>query len=376
MAQLRTRTGNTTLSHAELDANFKRTVTQKTTTYQILISDNRSIIEGNHASSAFTITLPPVATADNSETGDFEVTVTNINAAIVTVDGSGAETIDDTANLALQQWASATFALDSAQTGWKVTSKVNILNHVGALTVSGAFTSTGIDDNATGERVQISDTQLQLGDRTTAGEVYGIAMGAVTTGRLDISGGTNTAAGGVIQLYGGTHSTQADDVQFSAAGNVWGKWDESAGSFVVNTGVGSKTLALTLDSSQDATFAGDVNIATSLNVEAYSEDADQYTATTGTRDLDTALATYFYPSADLGTATITFTFSNPASSGRVTSFTLELLGADGATLTWPAAVDWANGTEPTWGSGVDIVSFITRDGGTTWLGFLGGQAFA
>ena len=115
---------------------------------------------------------------------------------------------------------------------------------------------------------------------------------------------------------------------------------------------------------------------TTLAVEAYNEDADQYTATTGTRDLDVALATYFYPSADLGTATITFTFSNPASSGRVSSFTMELLGADGATLTWPASVDWANATEPTWTSGVDIVSFITRDGGTTWLGFLGGQAFA
>ena len=127
---------------------------------------------------------------------------------------------------------------------------------------------------------------------------------------------------------------------------------------------------------KDAFFGADVNIASSLNVEAYSEDADQYTATTGTRDLDVALATYFYPSADLGTATITFTFSNPASSGRVTSFVLELLGADGATLTWPAGVDWPGGTEPTWGSGVDIVSFITRDGGTTWLGFLGGQAFA
>ena len=125
MATLRTRTGNTILSHAELDANFKRTVTQKTTTYQILISDNRSVIEGNHASTPFTITLPPVATADNSQTGDFEITVTNINAAVVTVDGSGAETIDGSTTLALQQWASATFILDSAQTGWKSAAKSN-----------------------------------------------------------------------------------------------------------------------------------------------------------------------------------------------------------------------------------------------------------
>ncbi len=55
---------------------------------------------------------------------------------------------------------------------------------------------------------------------------------------------------------------------------------------------------------------------------------------------------------------------------------MELLGADGATLTWPASVDWADGTEPSWSAGRDIVSFSTRDGGTTWYGYLGGQAFA
>jgi hypothetical protein len=96
------------LSHAEGDANITRTVTQKTTTYQILISDNRSIIEGNHASTPFTMTLPPVATADNSETGDFEVTVTNINAAAVTLDGSGAEAVDGGTGVVLAQWASVT----------------------------------------------------------------------------------------------------------------------------------------------------------------------------------------------------------------------------------------------------------------------------
>jgi hypothetical protein len=258
MPNIRTRASKgSALTHNELDANFDRTVTQKTTTYQILIGDNQSIIEGNHASSAFTITLPPVATAAASETGEYEVTVTNIGAAIVTVDGSGAETVDNTTGLALQVWGSATFLLDSAQTGWKTVAKCNVLNHIGALTVSGALAVSG-----------------------------------------------------------------------------------------------------------------------SLNVEAYSEDADQYTIGSGTIGLDTALATYFYPDADFGANTPTFTFDNPASSGRVTSFTMELLGADPDTITWPASVDWSGGVEPTWGSGKDIVSFVTRDGGTIWLGFLGGQGFA
>ena len=123
----------------------------------------------------------------------------------------------------------------------------------------------------------------------------------------------------------------------------------------------------------DQTFTSDIIANGELTINAgYSEDADQYTATTGTRTLNTAIATYWYPSADLGTATITFVFSNPAASGRVTSFTMELLGADGATLTWPTGVDWAGGVQPTWTSGVDVITFITRDGGTTWLGFTAG----
>lgn len=142
-----------------------------------------------------------------------------------------------------------------------------------------------------------------------------------------------------------------------------------------------ETLKATLASPN---FTGNVDFAGTTTHEdelilnaGYSEDADQYTATTGTRGLDTAAATYFYPSADLGTAVITFTFDNPAASGRVTSFTMELLGADDATLTWPAGVVWdLGGVEPEWTDGKDLVSFVTRDAGTTWYGFLGGLDFS
>lgn len=127
----------------------------------------------------------------------------------------------------------------------------------------------------------------------------------------------------------------------------------------------------------DLTVTDEIVLNGELEIHAgYSEDADQYTATTGTRTLNTAVATYFFPSADLGTAVITFIFSNPASSNRVTSFTMELLGADDATLTWPASVDWSGGNEPAWSSGRDLVSFVTRDNGTTWYGFPGGLDFS
>ena len=78
---------------------------------------------------------------------------------------------------------------------------------------------------------------------------------------------------------------------------------------------------------------------------------------------------------------VTFTFSNPVATGRASSFTL-ILRQDGAgtnTATWPGSVKWAGGSAPTitaTASAVDVLTFMTVDGGTTWYGFVAGQAMA
>lgn len=95
---------------------------------------------------------------------------------------------------------------------------------------------------------------------------------------------------------------------------------------------------------------------------------------TNTNAVDLRTGSYFYRTY---TSASTLTFTNPDSrSGAVTSFTMELTNAS-TNITWPTSVKWPGGTEPTWSTtGVDIVSFISRDNGTTWYGFLGGLAFA
>src|SRR3990167_5229969 len=69
-----------------------------------------------------------------------------------------------------------------------------------------------------------------------------------------------------------------------------------------------------------------------------------------------------------------------ASSGTTCYFTL-LLKQDGGsrTATWPSSVIWSGGSAPTLstaGGGYDIVSFLTTDGGTNYIGFAGGLNFA
>ena len=87
---------------------------------------------------------------------------------------------------------------------------------------------------------------------------------------------------------------------------------------------------------------------------------------TGTA-VDCEAGTYFYKTISGAT---TLTFTNPAATGKVSSFTLELTNPS-TNMTWPASVDWAGGSAPTLTTtGVDILTFLTRDGGTTWHGFL------
>src|SRR3989344_2189573 len=79
-------------------------------------------------------------------------------------------------------------------------------------------------------------------------------------------------------------------------------------------------------------------------------------------------------------ANCTFTFSNPAASCTTSYFTL-LLKQDGGsrTATWPSTVLWAGGSAPTLSTAAgayDTVSFMTTDGGTSYLGFAGGLNFA
>lgn len=97
-------------------------------------------------------------------------------------------------------------------------------------------------------------------------------------------------------------------------------------------------------------------------------------ATGATTTLDLSTGTNF--SVTLTTNT-TFAFSNPPSSGTAYAFTLVITQPSTAvTIAWPSSVDWAGGTAPDapGNSEVNAYGFMTRDGGTTYYGFLGGAA--
>lgn len=73
------------------------------------------------------------------------------------------------------------------------------------------------------------------------------------------------------------------------------------------------------------------------------------------------------------TANCTLSFSNPPVSGKAQTVTLVVTqgGSGSYTLTYPAAVRWSYAQEPVLTTTVsyrDVISFITYDGGTSYLG--------
>lgn len=79
------------------------------------------------------------------------------------------------------------------------------------------------------------------------------------------------------------------------------------------------------------------------------------------------------------TENTTFTFSNPAATGTRCAFEIYLTQhATAKTVTWPATVRWSNGVAPTLttNSAKYVLSFVTIDGGSNYIGTLSAEAYA
>jgi hypothetical protein len=171
------------------------------------------------------------------------------------------------------------------------------------------------------------------------------------------------------------------------------KFVTANGAIIVTAEDGSGDAAVTFPRGGlvSPTYTGNVNITGDLTTTgAFSHTGDAvitgefiadslnetYSALSGTAvTVDCETGNFFALSTSGNT---TFTFSNPPASGTAYSFTLKLTAGGTHTITYPASVDWAGGSAPTApASGeTDLLAFATYDGGTTWYGFLAGDAMA
>jgi hypothetical protein len=90
--------------------------------------------------------------------------------------------------------------------------------------------------------------------------------------------------------------------------------------------------------------------------------------------IDLTTGNYFYKTIAANT---TFTVSNIPTTGTAQSIILELTNGGAYTITYWSGVTFVAGTAPVLtASGRDVLAFYTRDGGTTWSGFVVGKALS
>ena len=269
------------------------------------------------------------------------------------------------------------------------TFEVSAQTFTGDVTASGGtFLPTG--DTAAGDDAAVGYTaaegliltgQGSTSDITLKNDADAVVF-TVPTGTDDILFPDNAkakfGAGSDLQIY---HDGSDSVIGDTGTGNL----KLLAGSLRIRSGSDNADLitanvtgAVTLFYNNDgklATTNTGVAITGAVKPTTYQETyVSKSAASTVTCDL--ATANHFAVTMDQNT---TFAFTNPPTSGTSFAFTLIVTQHSTAvTLTWPGSVDWAGGSAPdaAGNNEVQAYGFITRDGGTTYYGFLGGTAIA
>ena len=172
----------------------------------------------------------------------------------------------------------------------------------------------------------------------------GIIRREVDTDSLVIGGSNNSTTGGILELYGGSHATRADDFTVRAGSTNVLDYDDSADTLTIST-----NLAMADHEVSGGLFRGVGNKGYAIgNI-------------TGT-------ATYDVDNGNFQTATVTgavtLTVTNWFTSGDLTPLILKVINA-GTNLTITNA-DYGNAGEPSLqASGTDWLQLWSDDGGTT-----------
>ena len=240
------------------------------------------------------------------------------------------------------------------------TTEINILDGATLSTVELNY----VDGVTSAIQTQLNAKQAVVSgvSNTEIGYLNGVTSAIQTqinTKQAVVSGVSNTEIG---YLNGVTSAIQT---QFSGK---LGTSAKAADSELLDGVNGSSYLR----SDTSDTFTGTLNASAIVFAESLQEDYDAASGTTPTLDADNA--GYFSLTTSGNT---TFTFGG-VTSGRSVGFILSVTAGGTHTLTWPSTVDWAGGAAPDApASGAsNLYVFVTRDGGSNWVGVLSSAAYA
>jgi len=199
-----------------------RDVDIKTTTYSALVSDNRTTLEGNHASTPFTITLGDAATMAAAETGEYEVTIANIGAALITVARAGADTIDGAAtSIVLPQYSSITLKVNAATDGYNSVARGlgGLTSTVAELNILDGVTSTTAELNIL-DGVTSTTAELNILDGVTSTTAELNILDGVTSTAAELNYNDGATAGTTITTGDSASATSEGIVELATQAEV------------------------------------------------------------------------------------------------------------------------------------------------------------
>lgn len=166
-------------------------------------------------------------------------------ATTIDITTFGQNLIDDANNAAARTTLGlGNVATETVGTSGDTIPKLNANNtHSGNFTVTGTFTSLGIDDNATAERMQITNTDIAIGATGSTGS-FGIAH---ASDEAILLYGTSAAR---LSLYGGSHATDPNDIRLVSNNITVYQYDFSAQFHTFNNLAGDVILRAAADSAR------------------------------------------------------------------------------------------------------------------------------
>ncbi len=221
-------------------------------------------------------------------------------------------------------------------------------------TIAG-FTSTGIDDNATGERLQLTDTTMALGDGSAA-ENFRINLRTTTDGYLNLAGGSAINNGGEIRLFGQAHASGANDINIRSGNASVGYWDYSQDRWEWQDKEFEGVGGLDLTASTALSFAGTDILADAAGVTTLSN-IDALDATT-LATIEAALAAATTSVA--GLVELATDAEAQAKTDGTRALTPDNLAALVASLTFAGLVELATAAETS--TGTDDTRAVTPAG--------------
>jgi trimeric autotransporter adhesin len=269
------------------------------------------------------------------------------------------------------------------------------ISDAGALAGKSTVAAADIDTDAV-------DTAKIAGSAVTAAKIAGsavsnskLANGAVTSSKLATNavGSDALASAAVITAKIADGSVTAEKLAAGsvtseklAAGNVTSEKLATGSVTSEKLADGAVTQAKLADNAVGATQLQDGipismqgAVLSGAELRDYAETSPTTAVSAGVVTLNLAAGSVFEV---ILTANVTsLILANPPAAGLAGAATLILRqdAAGGRTVTWPGSVIWAGGVPPAVtasADAIDVCTFVTRDGGATWLGFPGGQDFS